>query len=134
MTIYLRPEIEKLSEGLGLKLIDAWLDPLQRFLPAMKRYLEYQISLDKGALSVITLGSEVAFLDQIEAHLRERGGSTQALAIFRAMRSRVERATWGLKLSLTSKDDTQVYIKKPLPLEQLLSELQGQGLKAPAVE
>lgn len=134
MTVQLQSEITKLSEALDLDLPDTWHDPVQRYLPAMKKYLEYQISLSKKELALITLGRDDTFLDHIEDHLDELGVGSRAISIFRMMRNQVTRATWGVKQALGPTPELQLYIKKPLPLDRVLSELQAQGLKSAAAE
>jgi len=130
MTIYLRPEITQLSQGLDIDLPDSWLAMVERYLPAMKKYLEYQVSLSKKELSIITLGRDDAFLAEIESHLEDLRVSGQAISIFRRLRRQVTRATWGVKLLLGPEPEIQVYVKKPLPLEAVLSGLRAQGYGA----
>jgi len=134
MTIYLRPEITQLSEGLDIDLPDSWLEPVERYLPAMRKYLEYQVSLSKKELSIITLGRDDSFLDKIEIHLDELRVSDQAISIFRNLRRQITRATWGVKQLLGPEPEIQVYVKKPLPIDAVLPGLSAQGYGEPVAQ
>jgi len=128
-------EILSLAQLLNRPLPENWTTVLTHFAAAWPNYLEYQISLESGELALITLGRDPQFLDAVNVYLQEMAGDDSALAIFRSMRQYVGQATWGLKLLLSDKPEVQVYVKKPLPLPEILFWLrQRQGADNTACE
>lgn len=134
MRVDLQSEVSALSGGLNIPLPDDWLAPIKPYYPAISNYLEYQISLTKRELSLITLGSGSDFLNQLESHLAQLQVTSAAHTIFKMLRNQVPTATWGVKQSLGPSPELQLYVKKPLPLDQVLMRLQAQGMDRVAAE
>jgi hypothetical protein len=128
-------EIGALAQLLNWPLPDNWTTVLTRFADAWPNYLEYQISFPSGEFALITLGRTPQFLETITTYLQEIGGDDTALAIFQNMRQYVGQATWGLKLVLSHHPEVQLYVKKPLPIPEVLFWLrQRQGVADTAGE
>jgi hypothetical protein len=128
MVIDYEREITDLSQLLGLKLVADWQAGPAYFAEALAYYLEYQFSLSDGDLSLVTLGRGAAFLERIEGYLHRLAIDPPALETFVSMRRYAGEAVWGIKLSLSSESAIQLYVKKPLPLTEVLFWLKRQGL------
>jgi hypothetical protein len=128
-----RAELSAIATALGITAATGWAGRLAALEPWLAGYLEYQLRLDEPALSVVTLGKDEAFLDQVRANLMSAGASAVVLEAFEDLVRRVQRATWGLKLSLVDPGDVQVYLKKPVPLDVVGAWLLARGITADAV-
>jgi hypothetical protein len=117
-------ELTHLAQALGQPLPAGWAVPLARFTEQWEHYLEYQVSLDGGALGIVTLGHETHYLEEIEAYLQEIGVLAEAMALYKAMRRFTGQATWGLKVSPGEVPEVQLYAKKPLAVTEVLFWLQ----------
>jgi hypothetical protein len=134
MVINYEQEIAGLSQTLGLKLAVDWQAGPAHFVEALAYYLEYQFSLADGGLSLVTLGRGAAFLERVEAYLRQLKLEPAALETFISMRRYAGEATWGIKLPLSGEPEIQLYVKKPLPLAEVLFWLGRQGVSPEAAE
>jgi hypothetical protein len=115
-----RRELPELAQRLNTPLRPNWPDSLAQFADGLRNYLEYQVALADGALALVTLGRGEPFLDAIDAYLAQRGVEPAGLDIYRSMRHYAGKATWGLKLALSDEPEVQIYVKKPLPVSELL--------------
>lgn len=127
-----RQEISQVSDLLGTPLPENWSESLLPFAAAAQTYLEYQIALATGELALITLGRDKAYLDTIATTLESMGVSQEGLGIFQSMRRYVGEATWGLKLTLGASPEVQVYVKRPLPVPEVLLWLQQRTALTPS--
>jgi hypothetical protein len=125
-------EIMALATALSRPLPADWPDFLTRFAGALGEYREYQVSLHSGEVGLITLGRESSFVEAVEQYLQALGIAPESIATFQNMSRFAGRATWGLKLALVEPAEVQVYVKKPLPLVEVLFWLEQRQVIAPA--
>jgi hypothetical protein len=117
-------EIADLAQALGQPLPADQAISLMRFSDQWHYYLEYQVSLDTGALGLVTLGETPKFLRKVGTYLQGIGVTVNALGLFKRIRRFAGLATWGLKVSTGEKQGIQLYVKKPLDVAEVLSWLQ----------
>jgi hypothetical protein len=128
-------ELAALATRLDLPIRADWPELLTRFAFGLRNYREYQLSLQDADLALVTLARAPAFLDIIEEYLLESGVEATTVDIFRSMRRYAGQATWGLKIGLGDSREVQVYVKRPLPVAEVLFWLGQRGaIEAEAAE
>jgi hypothetical protein len=123
-------EAEALSDLFAVELLPGWRAWLDHFSRAASTYAEFQLSLSRQQLAFVTLGKGEDHLARIESHLRKihiGDAGRRALADLQRV---VPMATWGVKTSLSTTPAVQVYVKKPLPVADVLAWLSGHGTQA----
>jgi hypothetical protein len=125
-------EAEALSDLFAVDLLPGWRASLDHFSHAASTYAEFQLSLSRQRLAFVTLGKGEDHLASIDSHLREVDIADAGARVLADLQRAVPNATWGVKTSLSTAPAVQVYVKKPLPVADVLSWLGSHG--TPAVQ
>lgn len=123
----LAAEAEALSDLFAAELLPEWRAWLGHFSRAARTYAEFQLSLSRQQLAFVTLGKGEDHLTSIVSHLRDVQIGDAGERVLSDLQRAVPNATWGVKTSLTTAPAVQVYVKKPLPVADVLAWLSSHG-------
>jgi hypothetical protein len=126
----LAAEAEALSDLFAAELLPEWRAWLEHFSQSARTYAEFQLSLRQQRLAFVTLGKGEDHLASIASHLREIDVGDAGHRVLADLQRAVPNATWGVKTSLSTAPAVQVYVKKPLPVDNVLSWLSSHGTQA----